>query len=77
MSKVPQENLGEALEAAVTEAMDDATYRKVKRCSYAQSAQDVSIFLSVYRQGNIFKSVKMFNGQGKLSFTFTTAHPTS
>ncbi|KAL0270829.1 UNVERIFIED_CONTAM: hypothetical protein PYX00_008109 [Menopon gallinae] len=40
MSRIPQENLGEALEAAVREAVDDNTFRKVKRCSYAQSGQD-------------------------------------
>ncbi|KAK6632809.1 hypothetical protein RUM43_013580 [Polyplax serrata] len=40
MSKIPQESLGEALEAAVREAVDDKTYRKVKRCSYAQTPQD-------------------------------------
>lgn len=43
MSKIPQESLGEALEAAVREAVDDKTYRKVKRCSYAQTPQDVSV----------------------------------
>lgn len=41
MSKIPQESLGEALEAAVREAVDDKTFQKVKRCSYAQG-QDVS-----------------------------------
>lgn len=42
MSKFPQENLGEALEAAVREAVDDKTFQKVKRCSYAQGPHDVS-----------------------------------
>ena len=42
MSKIPQENLGEALEAAVREAVDDKTFQKVKRCSYAPGSQDVS-----------------------------------
>lgn len=41
MSKIPHENLGDALEAAVREAVDDNTFRKVKRCSYAQTPQDV------------------------------------
>ncbi|XP_046993930.1 uncharacterized protein LOC124606011, partial [Schistocerca americana] len=40
LNKLPPENLGATLEAAVREAMDDPTFRKVKRLSYSRTAAD-------------------------------------
>ncbi|XP_063229188.1 uncharacterized protein LOC134534630 [Bacillus rossius redtenbacheri] len=41
LRQIPPEDLGETLEAAVREAVDDDTFRKVKRCSYAHNSTDV------------------------------------
>lgn len=40
-SSIPQEEM-ETLEVAMREAMNDDVFRKVKRCSYAHNASDVS-----------------------------------
>ncbi|KAK3928945.1 hypothetical protein KUF71_017151 [Frankliniella fusca] len=41
-SSIPQEEM-ETLETAMREAMNDDVFRKVKRCSYAHTASDVSM----------------------------------
>lgn len=42
LSSVPPDELEYTLEAAVREAIDDNTFRKVNRCSYSVSTADVS-----------------------------------
>jgi hypothetical protein len=42
LSSVPPDELEDTLEAAIKEAVDDNTFRKVKRCSYYANTADVS-----------------------------------
>jgi hypothetical protein len=42
LSSVPADELEYTLESAVKEAIDDSTFRKVKRCSYSANTADVS-----------------------------------
>jgi hypothetical protein len=42
LSSVPPDELEYTLEAAVREAVDDSTFRKVNRCSYSASTADVN-----------------------------------